>query len=104
MGARHIDRIPPVLWREKAETAGEMLALGWEVVSECQLCQLKMATDLSLIVRVAGTHVSMWNRRDPCRRLYCQGKVRFMAKPPGVTRHFMLDAEWPMGRKARARR
>lgn len=99
MGSKNIDRITPIEWRSTADAVEEMIAKGWSVVSRCHVCGLIMPTNLKLIARVSGPGVSLWNRREKCRRLGCTGFVDFLGHPPGLHQHFPLRAEWPPSRK-----
>ncbi|MEO6339626.1 MAG: hypothetical protein ABIO39_06280 [Caulobacteraceae bacterium] len=94
MGSKNLDRWSAKDWRATAETVRKMDAAGWRVSSVCLVCHLAMETDLKQMVRLGFGEVSLWNRRAPCRRIGCDGKVRFMGKPPGVRRLISLDAEW----------
>jgi hypothetical protein len=69
-----------------------MIREGWDVISRCPACGLMMRTDLQLIGRETGAGISLWNRRAPCRRLLCAGKVEFWAKPRGGGAHEPLMA------------
>ncbi len=101
MGSRNPDRVDMAIWRGGCETVGQMVERRWDVVSKCERCALQLHTDLRVIIKVKGPQVSLWNRRQRCRKLGCGGQVRFMAKPPGCTYYRDLDAPWPAGRPAR---
>lgn len=95
MGHRNYDRWPPEAWRRSAETVGRMRANGWTVLAYCRACNLTMVVDLRAIERLRGTDFSLWNRRAPCRRLGCRGRVEFQGKPPEISMPFPLRADWP---------
>ena len=94
MGKRNIDRISVRQWRElkHIETVADMLREGWDVVSRCGTCGLEMQAQLEIIALVSGPDTSLWNRKARCRRLLCQGNVRFYARPPGGQAHDELAA------------
>jgi hypothetical protein len=98
MGSRNPNTVPMSQRRASCETVGEMIAQGWEVVSCCQKCRLRMDARLKIIARLNGPQLSLWNRREPCRRLGCDGFVQFEARPPGVTIYRPLEAPWPQGK------
>ncbi len=93
MGRRNFDRWPPEAWRRQADTVARMRAGGWAVFAYCATCKLTIAVDLGLIERLRGPDFSLWNRRAPCRRLGCAGRVEFQAKPPEIMQPFALRAE-----------
>ena len=94
MGHRNFERWPPEAWRRSAGTVGRMRANGWTVLAYCPVCQLTMTVDLSLLETVRGPEFSLWNRRAPCRRLGCAGRVEFQGQPPELITPFPLRAEW----------
>ena len=102
MGSTNPDRIPPIQWRMQSETLGEMRANGWRLTSRCRMCQLEMAVDLDLLIRIKGPDLSLWNRSPACRRLYCRGVVDFWAVAHPRGRAFILAADWPPGRPPKA--
>jgi hypothetical protein len=65
----------------------------WDVISKCEKCGLMMQVDLKLIAFVSGPKVSLWNRKARCRRLLCQGVVRFHARAPGMATHEPLSID-----------
>ena len=67
-------------------------------MSDSAWCGLRMRVQLRVIVMVSGPNTSLWNRRAPCRRLLCPGRVEFWAKASGMARHESLTAEWPEGK------
>jgi hypothetical protein len=95
MGRRNYERWPPEAWRRSAKTVARMRANGWTVLAYCPACTLTIAVDLALVERIRGADFSLWNRRAPCRRLGCPGKVEFQGKPPEVVQPFPLRAAWP---------
>lgn len=84
MGSRNIDRIPIGARRRNAESVGAMLAGGWEVEAWCGVCGIKLRVELAGIVAAKGASYSLWDRRARCRRVGCQGRVRFHGRPPGA--------------------
>lgn len=92
MGSKRLDRIPIAEWRCVAETAADMRAKGWDVITRCQACGLMMPVDLDLIVWRSGAKTSLWNRKARCRRIGCQGWVEFQGRPPGVRLYATLSA------------
>jgi hypothetical protein len=78
--------------RDKCESVEAMGREGWDVISRCQTCGLIMQVNLSLIIRVRGPGVSLWNRKERCRRLGCTGWVEFQGRAPGMAMHETLSA------------
>lgn len=95
MGARSIDRVSAVELRAVAETVADMRKNGWEVVSHCPACGLKMQVDLALVALALGAATSLWNRHPPCRRIGCDGRVTFEGRPPGASHAWRLEAPKP---------
>jgi hypothetical protein len=93
MGSRNPDRISIQARRRQGETVADMMAAGWDVISECRTCGLMMQTDLDLIAWRSGAKTSLWNRKARCRRLHCNGFVVFKAKAPGMAWHEELSAD-----------
>jgi len=93
MGHRNPDRVPISYRRAKCETVEQMQRDGWDVISKCMTCGLVMQVDLGLVARVRGPGVSLWNRKDHCRRLGCTGRVEFQARAPGMGWHEALTAD-----------
>ena len=83
MGAPNLDRVPIQVRRRKCETVSQMIEQGWDVVSACRKCGLKILVDLPLVLQVSGD-ISLWNRTWHCKRLGCIGFVDFLAKAPGM--------------------
>jgi hypothetical protein len=98
MGSKRPDNIAMEHWRGGCETVQQMREQGWEIVSQCPKCQLKMLVRLDWITRISGPQTSLWNRRPPCRRMFCSGQVQFLARPPGCLTHRPLEAPWPASR------
>ena len=92
MGHRNADRVPMRIRRERCETVEAMLREQWDVISKCEKCGLIMRVNLALLVRVGGPTVSLWNRKERCRRLGCTGWVEFQARAPGMAMHEALAA------------
>lgn len=78
--------------RDKFDSVESMLRNGWDVISCCQKCGLTMRVNLALIIRVSGPDVSLWNRKERCRRLGCTGWVAFQARAPDMVMHEVLSA------------
>jgi hypothetical protein len=95
MGARSIDRASAVELRAVAETVETMRRFGWEVVSACPACGLRMRVDLARAVRDLGPDASLWNRHPPCRRIGCDGRVTFEVRPRGAGHLWRLEAPKP---------
>jgi len=93
MGNRNPDRVPLSHRRSRCKTVADMLAQGWDVISECRTCGLMMQVDLDLIAWRKGAKTSLWNRKARCRRLHCEGVVDFKAKAPGMLWHEKLIAD-----------
>ena len=91
MGARHPDRIPIKEWHAAGRTVAQMRERRWDVLSKCLACGLMMQVDLGLVIRVAGPDVSLWDRRQRCRCLGCEGDTVFLGRPPNVTLHMRLE-------------
>ena len=75
-----------------------MRAAGWDVISKCHACGLMMAVNLRLVARVSGPVTSLWNRKEPCRRIGCGGFVDFLARVPPRGDYQQLVAPWPEGK------
>jgi hypothetical protein len=69
MGHRNSDRVPIAYRRARCETVAQMRRDRWDIISRCEACGLIMRVDLTLIIRVRGPAVSLWNRKARCRRL-----------------------------------
>lgn len=87
MGARKPENIPLTERHHQGATVGLMIHHGWAVISVCRGCQLQMMVRLDWIARISGPHISLWNRRAPCRRLLCKGATEFHAMAPGMNRY-----------------
>ncbi len=98
MGSRRPDNVPMEIWRGGCETVQQMRDQGWEVISHCPVCDLRMRVRLDWIARLSGHDTSLWNRRSPCRKLFCKGQVRFLGRPPGCTQYHRVEAPWPAAR------
>lgn len=90
MGRRNRDRYTISDWREACPTIRWMRAEGWDVITCCTACGLKMQANLARIEREKGSDFSLWDRTVPCRRLDCHGFVEFRALPPNATMRFPL--------------
>lgn len=98
MGSKRPDNVPMVIWRGGCESVTQMHAQGWSVISKCPACGLQMVVRLGDQAILCGEDFSLWNRRPPCKRIGCSGRVMFMAKPPGCYQYRELAAEWPANR------
>ena len=87
MGTKRPDQISANKWRDAAETVGQMLEKGWDVVSVCRYCGLQMVVDLRVTALATGEGFSIWNKHTRCRRLGCPGVVDFRFRAPGMTQH-----------------
>lgn len=92
MGTKRPDQIAADHWRGSAETVGEMLSRGWDLIAVCRHCTLQMVVDLRVVALVKGAGFSLWNRHGRCRRLGCPGVVDFRFRAPGMTQHRPLSA------------
>ena len=101
MGSKRPDNVPMVIWRGGCEAVGQMRDQGWQVISKCQACGLQMVVSLPDLVALLGPDFSLWNRRPPCKRIGCTGRVAFLAKPPRCYQYRELAAEWPAGKLAK---
>lgn len=95
MGSRSVDRASAVELRAVAETVKTMRDFGWEVLSHCRACGLKMRVDLDRAVRDLGPTASLWNRHPPCRRIGCDGRVVFEGRPASAGRFWVLEVPTP---------
>jgi hypothetical protein len=93
MGRRNADRVPVSFWRPSVRTVADMQKHGWEVLTKCTTCGLMMALDLRLVAKLTGPKTVLWNRKQRCRRIGCQGFVEFQARPPGAATFEALVAD-----------
>ena len=73
-------------------TVSQMRRDGWRVCARCPRCHLDCWVDLSIIIRLAGQDVKLWNARTRCRRYACTGKMIFLSTPLGEA----LGVFWPL--------
>ena len=73
-------------------TAAAMRRDGWRICARCPICHLDCWVDLSILIRLSGGEVTLWNRRTRCRRYGCAGKMIFLCTPPGEA----LGAFWAL--------
>lgn len=99
MGYVKPERRNPEHWRGRAETVGQMRRQGWDVTSRCSTCQFRIRLDTEATVRLHGEHVSLWNHRQSCPRIECDGQVRFWARPPELMQPIELTSPWPADRE-----
>jgi hypothetical protein len=93
MGQKNADRIPVAFYRASVVNVADMMRHRWDVVSKCTACGLLMQLDLALVARPSGPKAVLWNRKQRCRRIGCQGFVEFQARPPGAAVYQSLTAE-----------
>lgn len=93
MGKRNIDRYSIQERYHQGRTVGDMLGNRWEVMSKCYACQLEMVTSLPMIIKLRGPNVRLWNRKERCRRLFCNGVVHFWGKAPGMVCYAPLEID-----------
>ncbi|MFA4900530.1 MAG: hypothetical protein WC563_13490 [Brevundimonas sp.] len=73
-------------------TVSQMRRDGWHVCARCPRCHLDCWVDLSVVIRLSGQNVKLWNARTRCRRYGCTGKMIFLCTPPGEA----LGAFWAL--------
>ncbi len=95
MGATNIDRLPFRVFRRNAETIADMYANRWSVIARCDTCGLAIDVNLTLVARLKGPQTSLWNRRQPCKRIGCRGWMDFFGKHPERHSHEQLLAPDP---------
>lgn len=83
MGTRNLDRIALYELRHKGETVADMWKLCWRCIAVCEACGIELRVDLVALIRLSGPGLSLWNKTAKCRRVGCDGRVYFMASPPG---------------------
>jgi len=93
MGHKNPDRIPVAFYRASVITVADMTHHQWDVLSKCTACGLLMQLDLALVARLSGPQTVLWNRKQRCRRIGCQGFVEFQARPPGAAVYESLTAD-----------
>lgn len=77
MGAVNPERVTAAEWREWYETAGQLLAGGWEVVGSCPACDLVIGVRLQ---RVPAER-SLWGQTLRCPRWRCEGRAAILGRP-----------------------
>ncbi len=82
MSTKKPERIPFQHFHFQSRMVGLMIENGWTVISQCEKCQLQTTVDLDLIVTVKGPQVTLWNRRQRCKKVGCSGWVYFLGKHP----------------------
>jgi hypothetical protein len=93
MGRRNIDRVPISFYRSSVATVADMQRERWDIISKCSACGLMMAVDLGVLTRLTGPQTILWNRKQRCRRIGCQGYVEFQARQPGGGLYLALRAD-----------
>lgn len=96
MGSRNLDRIDFDCFAVHAETAGDMLRLGWRIQSVCLVCGLKMDEPLENIVKLAGPDYVLWDKKGRCRRVGCHGARVFEGRPRGMNHFNRLTRPQPL--------
>lgn len=82
MGSRNPNRHPFHERVSGKETVATMLADGWQIVTRCATCGLRLRTPLRPILRLAGRNCTLWDRHPRCRTVGCLGRVTFFATIP----------------------
>jgi hypothetical protein len=96
MGFRKPENWKPEDWRATAETVGAMRKAHWDIIAHCLSCHLTLRVDTAVIIQLRGPNVSLWNKQAPCKKVGCKGSMEFQGRPPQLSRHFALRAEWPI--------
>ena len=82
MGRKNYDAYRETDWREAAPTLRAILANGWPVYAECDLCSVRIQADVERIAQLAGPSRSLWGAKPRCRCVGCPGRVTFWLHPP----------------------
>lgn len=92
MGRRNLDRYTTADWREHSQTARQILLNGWPVISECDLCGVRLKVDVRVIVWARGPAFSLWGAKAACKRVGCPGRVTFYLTPHGAAAAIAMTA------------
>jgi hypothetical protein len=68
--------------RPTIETAADMLATRWDVISRCESCSFSTAVDLDQLIWSKGSAIVLWDRREPYPCAGCHGEMRFLGRVP----------------------
>ena len=77
MGAVNPERVNAGEWREWYESAGQMLAAGWEVVGRCEACDLHVGVRLARV----PPERSLWKQTLRCPRWRCEARMTILGRP-----------------------
>lgn len=83
MGYKRPDRRPLHHHLSTPSSIGQMRRDGWVVIARCRACDLDLRIDLSLMIRLNGGDLVLFGKSCRCRRLNCEGRMVFLATPPG---------------------
>lgn len=84
MGRKNADRYTDAEWRQAGFTVQAIIANGWPVFTQCQVCDLRVEADLRRIAQAKGSKFSLWGSTARCRRMGCPGQVLFYTVPHGA--------------------
>jgi len=99
MSYKKPERRNPDHWRGRAETVDQMRRQHWDVTSRCTSCRLHLRLKLEETIKLYSPHVSLWNHRQSCPQVGCDGQVRFWARPPELMQPIELSSPWPEHRE-----
>lgn len=83
MGRKNYSAYSDDDWRSASASLRQILANGWPVFADCDLCQVRLKVDLERIAQIAGGRASLWGAKPCCRCVGCPGRVTFYLSPPG---------------------
>jgi hypothetical protein len=92
MGRRNPDRYTDEDWRLAGETVEAIIANGWVVYTQCDVCDLRIVADLPRIRREMGGRFVLWGRTAACRRMGCPGRAHFWCRPHGAIADVAMTA------------
>jgi len=92
MGRRNLDRYTDDDWRAASRTLEQILANGWPVIAECDLCGVRLRADVEAIAWRAGMKASLWGAKPRCRAVGCPGRVTFWIRPRGAIMAIAMTA------------
>ena len=76
-----IHRGPPGYTQlEWIATLGGMVKHGTQVQASCPACGAVTKVDLQRLIETLGADASLIDRRPPCKRRDCEGRVLFQAR------------------------
>ncbi|WP_295226986.1 hypothetical protein [uncultured Brevundimonas sp.] len=73
-------------------TVSQLRRDHWTISTRCPRCHLDCWVDLTVVIRLSGPQVKLWNRWARCRRYGCPGRMVFLFTPPGEPKGVF----WPM--------